>query len=119
MHAAWGINTRSRKSMFRQEIKIWWQLPRSGGTDHMPGMWSWVAMSLSGKTGQQGKVVELLFMCESSYTVLSTAQGWMRSGLRVCGWELRGRLACVALLWVSVTGHWIRTKKLTRSSTGT
>ena len=48
--------------MFEQEIKIWWQLQRPGGTDHMTGMWTWMAMSFSGKTGQQGEVVALLFM---------------------------------------------------------
>lgn len=41
-------------------------------------------MSL-GKSGQQGKVMELLFMRDSNYNVLSTVQGWMRSGLRVKG----------------------------------
>ena len=46
--------------MFRQEVEIWGQLRRPGGTDHMTGTWSW--MSFSGKTGQQGEVVALLFM---------------------------------------------------------
>jgi len=48
--------------VFRQEVKIWGQLRRPGGTEHMPGMWTWMAMSFSGKTGQQGEVVALLFM---------------------------------------------------------
>lgn len=51
----------------------------------MAGMWSWMAMSFSGKTGQQGKVVELLFMCESSYTVLSTVQGQIGAGCEFVG----------------------------------
>ena len=71
--------------MFEQEIKIWWQLQRPGGTDRMTGMWSWMAMSFSGQTGQQGEVVELLFTWESNWNVLSTVHGQMRSELRVCG----------------------------------
>lgn len=48
--------------MFRQEVEIWGQLRRPGGTDHMTGMRTRMAMSFSGKTGQQGEVVALLFM---------------------------------------------------------
>ena len=48
--------------MFRQEVEIWGQLRRPGGTDRMTGMWTRVAMSFSGKTGQQGEAVALLFM---------------------------------------------------------
>ena len=46
--------------MLGKEIMIWWQLQRHGGTDHMTGIWSWMAVSFSGKTGQQDEVVELL-----------------------------------------------------------
>ena len=48
-------------------------------------MLSWVATTSLGKTGWQGKVVELLFMCESSYTVLSTVQGQIGAGCEFVG----------------------------------
>ena len=38
------------------------QLQRHGGIAHVTGMLSWMATYFLGKTGQQGKVVELLFM---------------------------------------------------------
>ena len=64
------------------------QSQRYGETAHMTGMLSWMAMSSSGKTGWQGEVVELLYLCES---VLSfTWVGMMK--WRACGEELRGKL---------------------------
>lgn len=57
------------------------------------GIESWMATFLLGKPGQQGKVVELLFMRDSDWNVLSSAKEWVRKESRAC-------------VCVRVTEHW-------------
>lgn len=52
-----------------------------------------MATFLLGKPGQQGKVVELLFMGDSDWNVLSSAKEWVRKESRAC-------------VCVRVTEHW-------------
>lgn len=51
----------------------------------MVGIQSWTATFLLGKPGQQGKVVELLFMWERNWNVLSSAKEWVKSKSRAYG----------------------------------
>jgi len=60
MHIAWAINRRSWKPLCSRTAMAWLPSQKCGGTARMTGMLSWMAARSSGKTGQQGEVVELL-----------------------------------------------------------
>ena len=83
----------------------------------MTGMLMWTVIYISGNADQQGEVLEMLFMWESNWITLCSAWGGMMNEWRTYGWELRGRLKWLTLIWVFITGHLIRRRKLMRPST--
>jgi len=50
------------KPLYSRMAATWSPSQKRGGTTRMTGMLSWMATDSLGKTGQQGEVVDLLYM---------------------------------------------------------
>ncbi|XP_031408096.1 uncharacterized protein LOC116216177 [Meleagris gallopavo] len=92
-----------------EERKRWWHYQ----TKRL--FWHRLSPALpKGKSGTSGRVYRSQKERLATWTALSTAQEWMRRQLRDCGWELRGRLAWVTLLWcrlLQTTGSELRSQR--------
>ena len=80
-------------------------------------MLSWMAKYVLGQTEQQGRAVEFFFMWENNLNVWIFVETEIMKKWRAHGWELRGMQIWMTSLWMFITGHLIRRRKLMRSST--
>lgn len=107
-HTAWGINRNNERSVWGHRATISLQLQRHDGIAQMTWMLPWMATSFLGKTSQQCEVVELLFLLERNWNVLSSSSGCMKNMKKEDEWEFRGRqhglYCCECLLQARPSG---------------
>ena len=111
------INRRSWKPLYSRMATTWSPSQKRGGTTCMTGMLSWMTTDSLGKAGQQGEVLELLYMWGRNWNALSLDGEQKRKKLRACGLQLNDGLTRVTLRCVFTTGHLTRRMKLMRPST--